>query len=91
MSSGGHLALEAAAHRLAITTLAVYEPPFVDDSLRQASADYATQLNEANSSSPRDDAVGCFLTQVGAPGDVAAQARLAPICPVLEDIACTFV
>ena len=31
MSSGGALALEAAARGLAVTRLAVYEPPFTDD------------------------------------------------------------
>jgi pimeloyl-ACP methyl ester carboxylesterase len=46
-SSGAVLALEAAARRLAITRLALYEPPFiVDDSRPPLPKDYVTQLND---------------------------------------------
>jgi pimeloyl-ACP methyl ester carboxylesterase len=46
LSSGAALALEAAASKLNITKLAVYEPPFmVDPAAHQAAAGYEGQLN----------------------------------------------
>ena len=47
-SSGAVLALEAAAHGLPITKLALYEPPFIiDDSRPPLPRDYVEQLKEA--------------------------------------------
>jgi len=46
-SSGAVLALEAAAQGLAITKLALYEPPFIVDGSRPPlPEDYVAQLNE---------------------------------------------
>ncbi|HET8852472.1 MAG TPA: hypothetical protein VFN02_08090 [Ktedonobacteraceae bacterium] len=57
LSSGGVLALEA-AHGLAITKLALYEPPVVvDDNDRRASEDITAQLTEFLSLGRRGDAV----------------------------------
>src|SRR5260370_36441170 len=62
-SSGAALALEAAARGLAITKLALYEPPFiVDDSRPRLPEDFATQLTELVSSGRRGDAAELFMT-----------------------------
>src|SRR5215813_8773258 len=57
-SSGATLALKAAAHRLAIGKLALYEPPFlVDDSRPRPSADLPGQHAALISAGRRGDAV----------------------------------
>src|SRR5512136_3089047 len=57
-SSGAVLALEAAARGLAITRLALYEPPFiVDNSHPPVSADYVARLNQLVAAGRRGDAV----------------------------------
>ncbi|MEO8425181.1 MAG: alpha/beta hydrolase, partial [Actinomycetota bacterium] len=63
MSSGAVLALEAAAHGLAITKLALYEPPFfVDDSRPPLPADYLERLTDLLANDRRGDAVELFMT-----------------------------
>jgi pimeloyl-ACP methyl ester carboxylesterase len=59
MSSGGVLALEAARLGLAITKLALYEPPFNsgDETSRQASENYTRQLTALLAEGRRGDAV----------------------------------
>jgi hypothetical protein len=56
LSSGGVLALEA-AHGLAITKLALYEPPVVVDDNGRASEDIPAQLTKLLSLGRRGDAV----------------------------------
>lgn len=92
-SSGAVLALEAAARGLAITKLALYEPPFlVDDSRPRPPADLAAQLTRLISSGRRGDAVELFLTKgVGMPIDVVAQMRTSPFWPELAGMAHTVV
>jgi pimeloyl-ACP methyl ester carboxylesterase len=89
-SSGAALALEA-ARGLAITKLALYEPPFiVDDSRPPLPGDYVTQLNELIAAGRRGDAVAYFMTTgVGVPGDMVAQMHHDPMWPALEDVAHT--
>ena len=69
MSSGGVLALDAAANGLAIPKLALYELPLiVDDSRPPLPKDYVAQLNALLSSGRHGDAVELFMTQpVGIP------------------------
>jgi pimeloyl-ACP methyl ester carboxylesterase len=87
MSSGGALALEAAGSGLAITKLAVYEPPFVvDDSLRPPD-DMARRYSELTSTGRRGDAVELFMADF--PDEVVAQVRSTPIWPALEGVAHT--
>src|SRR3989441_38906 len=76
-SSGAALALEAASRRLAITKLALYEPPFiVDDSRPSLPEDFATQLAELVSSDRRGDAAELFMTKAAeVPVEVVAQMR----------------
>jgi len=90
-SSGAVLALEATALGLAITRLALYEPPFiVDDSRPALPGDYVTQLTELTSSGRPGDAVELFLTKgVGVPVDMVAQMRSSPMWPAMESLAHT--
>ena len=65
-SSGAALALAAAARGLAITKLALYEPPFiVDDSRPPLPRDFATQLTELVSSGRRGDAAEALHDEGG--------------------------
>ncbi|RPI28365.1 MAG: alpha/beta hydrolase [Chloroflexota bacterium] len=87
-SSGAVLALRAAAHGLAITKLALYDPPPTGARAGQL----APQLTELISAGNRGDAVELFQTEaVGIPPDVVAQLRNAPFWPGLEKIAHTLV
>ena len=92
-SSGATLALKAAAHGLAVTRLALYEPPFlVDNSRPPLPADLPQQLAELISAGRRGDAVELYQTKaVGIPEDVVKQMRQAPFRPALEAIAHTLV
>jgi pimeloyl-ACP methyl ester carboxylesterase len=90
-SSGAALALEAAAHGLAIPKLALYEPPFiVDDSRPPLPEDYEEHLVELTSAGRRGDAVEYFMTTgPGVPPDVVAQMRGEPFWPAMEAMAHT--
>lgn len=90
-SSGAALALEATASGLAITKLALWEPPFIiDDSRPRPPADTATVYNELVSAGRRGDAVEYFMIKVvGLPAEFAAQARNAPWWPAQEALAHT--
>jgi pimeloyl-ACP methyl ester carboxylesterase len=92
-SSGAVLALEAAAHGLAITRLALYEPPFiVDDSRPRPPGDFAAQLAKLVAAGRRGDAVALFMTKgVDLPASAVAQMRSAPMWPALEAMAHTLV
>jgi pimeloyl-ACP methyl ester carboxylesterase len=88
-SSGAVLALEAAACGLAITRLALWEPPFiVDDSRPPVPADYKTQLSELVTAGRRGDAIAYFLTTiVGLPAEFVAPMRNAPPWAAMERVA----
>jgi alpha-beta hydrolase superfamily lysophospholipase len=90
-SSGAVLALKAAGSGLAITKLALYEPPFrVDDSYPALPSDLLEQLAELVSVGRRGDAVELFQTKVvRIPEDIVVQMRHAPFRPHLEAIAHT--
>jgi pimeloyl-ACP methyl ester carboxylesterase len=92
-SSGGTLALEAAARGLNITKLAVYEAPFmVGDDGPRPPHDMAGQLAKLVASGRRGDAVELFQTRlVGIPEHVVAEFRHAPFRPALEATAHTLV
>ena len=91
MSSGAVLALEAAKSGLAITKLALYEPPFNagDESGRQASENYTRQLTALLSEGRRGDAVALAMTTWGAPAEAIAGMRQTPIWPLFESVAPT--
>ena len=90
-SSGAALALEATARGLAITRLALYEPPFiVDDSRPPLPKDYVEQLNRLVAAGRRGDAIEYFLTKaVGVPDDMVAQMRNMPTWAAMEKMAHT--
>jgi pimeloyl-ACP methyl ester carboxylesterase len=90
VSSGGALALEAAAAGVAIDRLAVYEVPYsVDDYAAQAWQEYVEQLDTALSEGRRGDAVALFMLLAGSSEDQVASARSSPMWPGLEAIADT--
>jgi pimeloyl-ACP methyl ester carboxylesterase len=87
-SSGAVLALRAAVHGLAITKLALYEPPPTGPS----AGNLAAQLAELIASGRRGDAVELFQTEgVGIPHEVVVGLRTAPFRPALEKMAHTLV
>jgi pimeloyl-ACP methyl ester carboxylesterase len=90
-SSGGILALEAAAHGLAITKLAVYEPPLIiemDGPLFPAG--FADHLAELVAAGRRGDAVEAFMTAaLGMTPEAVAGMRQAPFWAGLEVMAHT--
>ena len=92
-SSGAVLALKAAASGLAISRLALYDPPFLlDDGFPKLARDVSARLTELISSGRRGEAVELFQTEmVGIPAEIVAQLRHAPFRPTLETIAHTLV
>jgi pimeloyl-ACP methyl ester carboxylesterase len=92
-SSGATLALRAAAAGLAITRLALYEPPFaIGDSRPRPRADLNAELAQLIAAGRRGDVVELFQTEViGMPAEVVAQLRNAPFRPSMEAIAHTLV
>jgi pimeloyl-ACP methyl ester carboxylesterase len=90
MSSGGALALEAAARGLAVTRLVLYEPPFTDnDGNIGPSEELAAGIAELVEAGRPGDAVALFMTASGAPAEAVAQMRQAPFWAGLESVAHT--
>jgi len=92
LSSGGVLALEAAA-RLPnkVIKLAMYEPPFIfNDSRPPVPRDYVQQINKAIEAGRPGDAVEIFMTQaILIPPEFVAQMRTAPMSESFGDAAVT--
>ena len=89
-SSGAILALEAAAHGLAITKLALWEPPFsVGDDGPRRYKEYTTQLGELLVAGRRGEAVELFMKLVGLAPEFIAQARNVLWWSATEDLAHT--
>jgi len=87
-SSGAILALRAAAHGLAISQLALYDPPPTG----AKAGTLVPQLTELMSADRRGDAVELFQTEaVGIPAEIVARLRHAPFRPALENMAHTLV
>ena len=91
MSSGGALALGAAAQGLAISKLAVYEVPFHsgDEQARRAAQHYSRELRTLLSQGRRGDAVALAMTTWGTPAEAVAGMRQTPIWPLFEAVAPT--
>jgi pimeloyl-ACP methyl ester carboxylesterase len=91
MSSGGVLALDAAARGLAITKQALYELPFNsgDEQARQGAEHYTRQLRALLNEGRRGDAVALAMTTWGAPPEAIAGMRQTPIWPLFEAVAPT--
>jgi alpha-beta hydrolase superfamily lysophospholipase len=91
MSSGAVLALEAADRGLAITKLALYEPPFmVDDSRPPLPEDYRERLTELLASGRPGDAVELFMTEaVGVSAETVGYMQGDPFWSAFEAVAHT--
>ena len=91
MSSGGALALHAAAADPAIKKVVAYEPPYVDDSGLRGGSTYEGQLTRLVASGDRGGAVKYFMKDmVGAPAPFVMLMRLMPwIWRKLEAVAHT--
>jgi pimeloyl-ACP methyl ester carboxylesterase len=77
LSSGGALALEAAASGLGVHKVVAYEPPYVDDAGTRGGAAYAGQLQRLLASGNRGGAVKYFMQDmVGAPAAMVVVMRL---------------
>jgi alpha-beta hydrolase superfamily lysophospholipase len=90
-SSGAALALEAAASGLAISRLALWEPPYrLHDGGPRPPADTAKVFTELVSQGRRGDAVEFFMAKVvRLPDEFVAQARNAPFWKAQEALADT--
>jgi pimeloyl-ACP methyl ester carboxylesterase len=90
VSSGGGLALEAAAAGLAIDKVAVYEVPYcVAGDTPQRSREYVDRLGPAHAEGRRGDAVELFFRLVGSSDEDIAGIKSSPYWPGLEAIAHT--
>ncbi|UJW30987.1 alpha/beta fold hydrolase [Saccharothrix sp. AJ9571] len=90
VSSGGALALEAAAAGLAIDRIAVYEVPYlIDDDAAQQWLEYVDRLTAALADGQRGDALELFMRLAGSSDDDIAGARASSFWPNLEALAPT--
>lgn len=89
-SSGGALALEAAAAGLAIDRIAVYEVPYMSDTMmaKHWSA-YVDHLTVALAEGRHWDAVALFMRLAGSSDQEVAAARDSPFAPGLRALAPT--
>lgn len=79
LSSGGALALEAAASGLNIDQVVAYEPPYVDDEGHRGGAAHEGELKHLLASSNRGGAVTYFMkAMVGVPAPFVFVMRLMP-------------
>jgi pimeloyl-ACP methyl ester carboxylesterase len=89
-SSGGALALEAAAAGLAVDKLAVYEVPYdMAEDGPQRQREYVRELEGLLAEGRRGDAAALFMRTAGATEEMIAGARSSPVWPGLEAIAPT--
>ena len=90
-SSGGTLALLAAAAGVSVNAVVVYEPPFlVDGSRAPLATDLPARVAALVAEGRRGDAVELYQTEaIGIPAAVVEQMRDAPFRPALEAIAHT--
>ncbi|MFJ6514563.1 alpha/beta fold hydrolase [Streptomyces sp. NPDC091406] len=90
MSSGGALALEAAAAGLPVELLAVYEPPYTPGtSGLRFKARCTARLRELLAAGDRGGAVELFLSMTGVAEETAARMRRTPVWADLEAVAHT--
>ena len=90
LSSGGAVALEAAAAGLPVDRVATYEVPYsvTDDMVRRWNQ-YVEQFGVALAEGRRGDAVELFMRVAGSSDEEIAGARRSPLWPKLEAIAPT--
>jgi pimeloyl-ACP methyl ester carboxylesterase len=89
-SSGGVLALRAAASGLAIPKLALFEPPIQPRETPAGKTDFTTELAKLVAAGRRRDTVEFFLRGIGVPEEIIAQ--MTPVVwAALEAVAHTLV
>lgn len=90
VSSGAALAVEAAASGLAITKLALYEPPYTAEGGDTEGVQQSNRkLNDLLAAGRRGDAVAHFMSGVGVPAAVIDGMRQSPAWPVFEAVSPT--
>lgn len=91
ISSGAALALKAAEKKIGITKLALYEPPFVYDTTKDAPPlNHESKLKELLAAGNRSGAVKYFMTgMVGMPSVAAFVMQLMPMWKKLKAVAHT--
>jgi len=92
-SGGGIIALQAAAHGLAITKLAVWEPPYIVPGSRPpVPADYPQRLADLLAEGRRGDMLELFFTAAaGMPAEFVAPMRQSPFWAESEKLAHTLI
>jgi pimeloyl-ACP methyl ester carboxylesterase len=75
-SSGGALALEAAASGVEMRSLAVYEPPYTGDD--HPGAEFGEQLDELVATGRRDQAAERWLATTGTPPEAIESIKSSP-------------
>jgi pimeloyl-ACP methyl ester carboxylesterase len=89
-STGGALALEAAAAGLPVDRIAVHEVPYqVDDAMIAAWRAYRRELDAALDAGDRDQALRLFMRLAGSSEQDVAAAESAPVWPALRALAPT--
>jgi pimeloyl-ACP methyl ester carboxylesterase len=90
-SSGGLVALHAAASGPAIRKMALLEPPIEPDEDRSAQRAFSTELTELVAAGRREAAVEYYLTGIGVPDEIVAGMRETQSWPAMEAVAHTLV
>ena len=90
-SSGGIIALEAAARGVPLTRLAVYEPPYTAPEDGEASYELLEAVQKRLADDDPDGAAEAFMAGSGAPPEAIAAARQAPYWPRMRALAPTLV
>ncbi|MCT9935436.1 alpha/beta fold hydrolase [Planotetraspora sp. A-T 1434] len=92
-SSGGALALQAAAHGLAITKLAIYDPPYIVEGARTPiPEDFENHLADLIAQDRRGEVVEKFMTHAAeVPAEMLDQMRTSPFWAGMEAVAHTLV
>ncbi len=89
-SSGGALALEAAAAGLPVDRIAAHEVPYqVGEEMVAAWRVYTTALRAALDADDRDEALRLFMRLAGSSDDQVAAAEASPFWPPLRELAPT--
>jgi pimeloyl-ACP methyl ester carboxylesterase len=89
-SSGGALALEAAAAGLTIDRIAVYEVPYMTaDRMSQQYLEYVEELGHVLGNGLRGDAIDLFMRLAGSSEEDIVGAKNSPMWPGLEALAPT--
>ncbi len=90
-SSGGLLALHAAAAGLPIARMALLEPPIARDEGRSAQRAFTTELANLITAGRPEDAVEFYLTSIGVPDDIVEDMRGSASWSAMMSVAPTLV